>query len=91
MRISNSFSEGEIAIMEFILTRMLRGYDPRIVIRQKDFASLLRKVQHMKRRAEEEKGKPLDPIAPAAEEGSGIVARADTAEQSGEAAPPEAE
>ncbi|TAK05710.1 hypothetical protein EPO33_01015 [Patescibacteria group bacterium] len=82
MRISNSFSEGEIAVMEFILSRLLRGYDPKIVIRRKDFASLYRKVLHMKSRAEKEKGSPLDPIVLATEEGSGVVARADMAEQS---------
>lgn len=76
MRISNSFSEGEIAVIEFILSRLLRGYDPRIVIRRKDFASLYRKILSMKESVEKKTGKPLEPLAPPIEEGSGVVVRA---------------
>ena len=50
MRISNSFSEGEIQVMDFILTTLLRGGSPNMVTRHKEFASLCRKVQSMKSR-----------------------------------------
>lgn len=76
MRISNSFSEGEIAIMEFILSRLLRGYDPKIVTRRKDFASLYRKILSMKESVEKKTGKPIEPLVPATEENSSVVARA---------------
>ncbi|MFW6067733.1 MAG: hypothetical protein ACOC97_05290 [Myxococcota bacterium] len=50
MRISNSFSEGEIQILEFILSTLLRGGTPTMATRHKDFASLYRKVLTMKKR-----------------------------------------
>ena len=40
MRISNSFSEGEIAVIDFILTTLLRGGSAQMATRNKDFASL---------------------------------------------------
>jgi hypothetical protein len=57
MRISNSFSEGEIQIMEFILQTLLRGGTPTMAARHKDFASLYRKVMSMKQRLEVSKTK----------------------------------
>lgn len=48
MRISNSFSEGEIQVMDFILSTLLRGGSPAMATRNKDFASLCRKVVAMK-------------------------------------------
>lgn len=51
MRISNSFSEGEIQVLDFILSTLLRGGTPNMAVRSKDFASLCRKVQSMKSRA----------------------------------------
>ena len=58
MRISNSFSEGEIQVLDFILTTLLRGGTPNMAVRSKDFASLCRKVQSMKTRvADIESGK----------------------------------
>ncbi len=53
MRISNSFSEGEIQVIDFILSTLLRGGTPNMAIRSKDFASLCRKVQAMKVRVQE--------------------------------------
>lgn len=53
MRISNSFSEGEIAVMDFILTTLLRGGSAQMATRNKDFASLCRKVVAMKQKAEQ--------------------------------------
>ena len=50
MRISNSFSAGEIQVMEFILQTLLRGGTPTMAVRNKDFASLYRKVMTMKKR-----------------------------------------
>jgi hypothetical protein len=53
MRISNSFSEGEIQVMDFILSTLLRGGSPAMATRNKDFASLCRKVVAMKVRVAE--------------------------------------
>jgi hypothetical protein len=65
MRISNSFSEGEIQVMDFILSTLLRGGTPTMAVRSKDFASLCRKVQSMKSRAAEAKtGTPVKRGAP---------------------------
>jgi len=50
MRISNSFSEGEVQVLEFILQTLLRGGTPTMAVRNKDFASLYRKVMSMKKR-----------------------------------------
>ncbi|MEZ4288574.1 MAG: hypothetical protein R3A47_10625 [Polyangiales bacterium] len=72
MRISNSFSEGEIQVMEFILQTLLRGGTPTMATRNKEFASLYRKVMAMKKKVEENKA------APARETSSvGTVAAAD--------------
>jgi hypothetical protein len=65
MRISNSFSEGEIQVMDFILSTLLRGGTPNMAVRSKDFASLCRKVQAMKARAGELKaGGGVKRVAP---------------------------
>ena len=53
MRISNSFSEGEIQVLEFILQTLLRGGSPSMATRNKSFASVYRKVMSMKQRVEE--------------------------------------
>jgi hypothetical protein len=50
MRISNSFSEGEIQVLEFILQTLLRGGSPAMAVRHKEFASLYRKVMSMRKR-----------------------------------------
>lgn len=55
MRISNSFSEGEVQILEFILQTLLRGGSPTMAARHKDFASLYRKVISMKQRIEKQR------------------------------------
>ena len=55
MRISNSFSEGEIQVLEFILQTLLRGGSPHLATRNKDFASVYRKVMTMKKRVHEKK------------------------------------
>ncbi len=58
MRISNSFSEGEIHVLEFILQTLLRGGKPSTAVRNKDFASLYRKVvSSMRQRVEVKKEK----------------------------------
>ena len=53
MRISNSFSEGEIQVLEFILQTLLRGGSPHLATRNKDFASVYRKVMTMKKRVQQ--------------------------------------
>ncbi|MCC7536574.1 MAG: hypothetical protein IT379_10195 [Deltaproteobacteria bacterium] len=50
MRISNSFSPGEIQVLDFILNSLLRGANPSMAVRQKDFPALCRKVMAMKKR-----------------------------------------
>lgn len=59
MRISNSFSEGEIQVLEFILQTLLRGGTPSMATRNKDFASLYRKVVSMKKRVADKKERDL--------------------------------
>ncbi len=54
-RISNSFSEGEVQVLDFVLTTLLRGGTPTMATRHKDFPSLYRKVVSMKKRLEEQK------------------------------------
>ena len=57
MRISNSFSEGEVQVLEFILQTILRGGTPTMAARHRDFASLYRKVMSMKTRLESKKAR----------------------------------
>ena len=52
MRISNSFSEGEVQLLEFIFQTLLRGGSPTMAARHKEFASVYRKVISMKQRIE---------------------------------------
>lgn len=44
----NTFTEGEIQVLEFIVQTMLRGGTPQMATRHKDFAGLCRKVIAMK-------------------------------------------
>ena len=59
MRISNSFSEGEIQVLDFITQTLLRGGTPTMATRHKDFASLCRKVLAMKGKVHEQKQRPV--------------------------------
>lgn len=59
MRISNSFSEGEIQVMDFIVQTLLRGGSPNMATRHKEFASLCRKVMAMKGKVIEKQQKQL--------------------------------
>ncbi len=61
MRISNSFSEGEIQVLEFIVQTLLRGGTPTMATRHKEFSSLCRKVMAMKAKAVE---KPKQRVIP---------------------------
>ena len=76
MRISNSFSEGEVQVLEFIVQTLLRGGTPTMATRHKEFASLCRKVMAMRGKVnEKEKAK----VRPTPEESSvGTVAAPDT-------------
>lgn len=58
MRISNSFSEGEIQVMEFIVQTLLRGGSPTMATRHKEFASLCRKVMAMRNKVNEQRARP---------------------------------
>jgi len=60
MRISNSFSEGEIQVLEFIVQTLLRGGTPTMATRHKEFASLCRKVMAMKNKVIEKHEKERD-------------------------------
>lgn len=70
MRISNSFSEGEIAVLDFILTTLLRGGSPQMATRNKDFASVCRKVGAMKQKAELKQREAILKSRPAPERSS---------------------
>lgn len=59
MRISNSFSEGEIQVMDFIVQTLLRGGSPNMATRHKEFASLCRKVMAMKGKVLEKQQKQM--------------------------------
>jgi hypothetical protein len=60
MRISNSFSDGEIQVLEFIVQTLLRGGTPTMATRHKEFASLCRKVMAMKAKVHERpKARPV--------------------------------
>lgn len=72
MRISNSFSEGEIQVMDFILSTLLRGGTPNMAVRSKDFASLCRKIQSMKTRVAEVQLAPTAKTAPKGPERSSV-------------------
>lgn len=64
MRISNSFSEGEIQVLDFVLSTLLRGGSAQMATRSKDFASLCRKVHAMKAKVVEKKAEGARPSAP---------------------------
>jgi hypothetical protein len=84
MRISNSFSDGEIQVLEFIVQTLLRGGTPTMAVRHKEFASLCRKVMAMKtkvnerpkalpEREEREESSVGTVAAPAAERSEGLA------------------
>lgn len=87
MRISNSFSESEIQMMDFILTTLLRGGTPHMAVRSKDFAAVCRKVQAMKVRVQEIKeGKAPAPGAKRVDKSSvGLIESPDESVQGEEA------
>lgn len=61
MRISNSFSEGEVQVLEFIVQTLLRGGTPTMATRHKEFASLCRKVMAMRGKVNEKAKAPRTP------------------------------
>ena len=77
MRISNSFSEGEIQVLEFIVQTLLRGGTPTMATRHKEFASLCRKVMAMKAKAQE---RPKQRVAPEESSVGTVAAPADKSE-----------
>ena len=74
MRISNSFSEGEIQVLEFIVQTLLRGGTPTMATRSADFPSLCRKVQAMKKKVHEQKARPAGSHTNPEESSVGTVA-----------------
>ena len=81
MRISNSFSEGEIQVLDFIMQTLLRGGTPHMVTRHKEFASVCRKVLAMKQKVHEKEARDLEQK----ESSVGVVGAPDAAtEQAGE-------
>lgn len=83
MRISNSFSEGEIQVLDFILSTLLRGGSPAMATRNKDFSSLCRKVVSMKTRVEHTKRQDvLDSRQPPARSSVGTIAAPDSGDES---------
>lgn len=73
MRISNSFSEGEVQVLEFILQTLLRGGTPTMAVRHRDFASLYRKVMTMKKRMVDRPAPERSSVGTIAAEGVGDV------------------
>ena len=55
-RASHSFTPGEIRVLDFILSTLLRGGTPTAAVRNKDFPPLYKKVQRMKKSVEEADG-----------------------------------
>jgi hypothetical protein len=73
MRISNSFSEGEIQVMDFIVSTLLRGGSPTMATRNKDFASLCRKIMAMKAKVNEKQiAEDLGKEAPKTEDSASL-------------------
>jgi hypothetical protein len=87
MRISNSFSEGEVQALDFIVQTLLRGGVPTMVTRHKEFASLCRKVLAMKQKVHE---KHQQREAAAAESSVGVIGAPRPGDSADEAAAPEA-
>lgn len=68
-RISTSFNEAQIVLLNEILTKLLSGSDPKLLIRNRAFPSLIGAVQSLKRRIDNPappKSAPPPPIAQAA-------------------------
>ncbi|MBN8611787.1 MAG: hypothetical protein J0L92_14425 [Deltaproteobacteria bacterium] len=82
MRISNSFSEGEIQVLDFILTTLLRGGTPAMAVRSKDFASVCRKVQAMKTKAGDIREGRIGPKRVPDKSSVGLIDAPDAAEES---------
>jgi hypothetical protein len=85
MRISNSFSEDEIQVLDFITQTLLRGGSPSMATRHKAYPSLCRKVMAMKAkvnelktRATREESSVGTVAAPALSNEAGEVAEAHT-------------
>lgn len=51
----NTFTEGEIQLIEYIANTLLRGGDPRMATRHKEFASVCRKIRSMKESIQRQK------------------------------------
>lgn len=82
MRISNSFSEGEVQVLEFIIQTLLRGGSPNMATRHKEFASLCRKVMAMRAKVNEGEKKRAVPT----ESSVGTIGAATSEHAEGEAA-----
>jgi hypothetical protein len=59
MRISNSFSEDEIQVLDFLTQTLNRGGTPNMVVRHKAWPSVCRKVLAMKHKVKEQKAHPV--------------------------------
>jgi hypothetical protein len=81
MRISNSFSEDEIQVLDFITQTLLRGGSPSMATRHKAYPSLCRKVMAMKAKVNE-----LKQRAAREESSVGTVASPALSNEAGEAA-----
>ena len=82
MRISNSFSEGEVQVLDFIMQTLLRGGTPSMVTRHKEFASVCRKVLAMKQKVRENESKQR--LAPTESSGGVVGAPGAAAEDASE-------
>lgn len=53
-----TFTDGEVVVLDFIVKTLLRGGDPKMATRHKDFASIAQKVSAMKAVTAEAKASP---------------------------------
>jgi hypothetical protein len=84
MRISNSFSEGEIQVLEFIVQTLLRGGTPTMATRHKEFASLCRKVMAMRQKVNDKQKQQEERRAPEESSVGTVDAPAATKEAGGD-------
>lgn len=64
MRLSTSFSEEEVLFLDELMRLMTRGGDPSIILRNRSFAGVARKVLAMKERFSKKADKPVEEYDP---------------------------
>lgn len=57
MRVSTSLSDGEIVLLWEILTKLLSGSDPKLLVRNAHFPKLMQSIKRLKERADPDPAK----------------------------------